>query len=168
MVLDTQCGAGSALMAASRYLKNLRLMGYEKDEEMWAAAVIMSQLSGLEMELHLEDGARADLYESCDLVISNPVYGTDTIKDEELIDQLPGELKTVRGRYHMELTAACRRKFRWKSNADRSQQLFICKPHRKYEGTQMASSVLFPGSNHFTAGGYFHVQRCPLRCHGIQ
>ena len=35
-------------------------MGYEKDEEMWAAAVIMSQLSGLEMELHLEDGARAD------------------------------------------------------------------------------------------------------------
>ena len=78
-------------------------MGYEKDEEMWAAAVIMSQLSGLEMELHLEDGARADLYESCDLVISNPVYGTDTIKDEELIDQLPGELKTVRGRYHMEL-----------------------------------------------------------------
>ena len=90
-------------MAASRYLKNLRLMGYEKDEEMWAAAVIMSQLSGLEMELHLEDGARADLYESCDLVISNPVYGTDTIKDEELIDQLPGELKTVRGRYHMEL-----------------------------------------------------------------
>ena len=67
-------------------------MGYEKDEEMWAAAVIMSQLSGLEMELHLEDGARADLYESCDLVISNPVYGTDTIKDEELIDQLPGEL----------------------------------------------------------------------------
>ena len=53
----------------------------------------MSQLSGLEMELHLEDGARADLYESCDLVISNPVYGTDTIKDEELIDQLPGELK---------------------------------------------------------------------------
>ena len=103
MVLDTQCGAGSALMAASRYLKNLRLMGYEKDEEMWAAAVIMSQLSGLEMELHLEDGARADLYESCDLVISNPVYGTDTIKDEELIDQLPGELKTVRGRYHMEL-----------------------------------------------------------------
>ena len=63
----------------------------------------MSQLSGLEMELHLEDGARADLYESCDLVISNPVYGTDTIKDEELIDQLPGELKTVRGRYHMEL-----------------------------------------------------------------
>lgn len=103
MVLDTQCGAGSALMAASRYLKNLRLMGYEKDEEMWAAAVIMSQLSGLEMELHLEDGARADLYESCDLVISNPVYGTDTIKDEELIDQLPGKLKTVRGRYHMEL-----------------------------------------------------------------
>ena len=103
VVLDTQCGAGSALMAASRYLKNLRLMGYEKDEEMWAAAVIMSQLSGLEMELHLEDGARADLYESCDLVISNPVYGTDTIKDEELIDQLPGELKTVRGRYHMEL-----------------------------------------------------------------
>lgn len=103
MVLDTQCGAGSALMAASRYLKNLRLMGYEKDEEMWAAAVIMSQLSGLEMELHLEDGARADLYESCDLVISNPIYGTDTIKDEELIDQLPGELKTVRGRYHMEL-----------------------------------------------------------------
>ena len=103
MVLDTQCGAGSALMAASRYLKNPRLMGYEKDEEMWAAAVIMSQLSGLEMELHLEDGARADLYESCDLVISNPVYGTDTIKDEELIDQLPGELKTVRGRYHMEL-----------------------------------------------------------------
>ena len=99
VVLDTQCGAGSALMAASRYLKNLRLMGYEKDEEMWAAAVIMSQLSGLEMELHLEDGARADLY----LVISNPVYGTDTIKDEELIDQLPGELKTVRGRYHMEL-----------------------------------------------------------------
>jgi len=90
-------------MAASRYLKNPRLMGYEKDEEMWAAAVIMSQLSGLEMELHLEDGARADLYESCDLVISNPVYGTDTIKDEELIDQLPGELKTVRGRYHMEL-----------------------------------------------------------------
>ena len=103
VVLDTQCGAGSALMAASRYLKNPRLMGYEKDEEMWAAAVIMSQLSGLEMELHLEDGARADLYESCDLVISNPVYGTDTIKDEELIDQLPGELKTVRGRYHMEL-----------------------------------------------------------------
>lgn len=103
VVLDTQCGAGSVLMAASRYLKNLRLMGYEKDEEMWAAAVIMSQLSGLEMELHLEDGARADLYESCDLVISNPVYGTDTIKDEELIDQLPGELKTVRGRYHMEL-----------------------------------------------------------------
>lgn len=103
MVLDTQCGAGSALMAASRYLKNPRLMGYEKDEEMWAAAVIMSQLSGLEMELHLEDGARADLYESCDLVISNPIYGTDTIKDEELIDQLPGELKTVRGRYHMEL-----------------------------------------------------------------
>ena len=103
MVLDTQCGAGSVLMAASRYLKNPRLMGYEKDEEMWAAAVIMSQLSGLEMELHLEDGARADLYESCDLVISNPVYGTDTIKDEELIDQLPGELKTVRGRYHMEL-----------------------------------------------------------------
>ena len=43
-------------MAASRYLKNPRLMGYEKDEEMWAAAVIMSQLSGLEMELHLEDG----------------------------------------------------------------------------------------------------------------
>ena len=36
-------------------------------------------------------------------MISNPVYGTDTIKDEELIDQLPGELKTVRGRYHMEL-----------------------------------------------------------------
>ena len=103
VVLDTQCGAGSVLMAASRYLKNPRLMGYEKDEEMWAAAVIMSQLSGLEMELHLEDGARADLYESCDLVISNPVYGTDTIKDEELIDQLPGELKTVRGRYHMEL-----------------------------------------------------------------
>ena len=103
MVLDTQCGAGSALMAASRYLKNPRLMGYEKDEEMWAAAVIMSQLFGLEMELHLEDGARADLYESCDLVISNPIYGTDTIKDEELIDQLPGELKTVRGRYHMEL-----------------------------------------------------------------
>ena len=102
VVLDTQCGAGSVLMAASRYLKNPRLMGYEK-EEMWAAAVIMSQLSGLEMELHLEDGARADLYESCDLVISNPVYGTDTIKDEELIDQLPGELKTVRGRYHMEL-----------------------------------------------------------------
>lgn len=103
VVLDTQCGAGSVLMAVSRYLKNPRLMGYEKDEEMWAAAVIMSQLSGLEMELHLEDGARADLYESCDLVISNPVYGTDTIKDEELIDQLPGELKTVRGRYHMEL-----------------------------------------------------------------
>ena len=103
VVLDTQCGAGSVLMAASRYLKNARLMGYEKDEEMWAAAVIMSQLSGLEMELHLEDGARADLYESCDLVISNPIYGTDTIKDEELIDQLPGELKTVRGRYHMEL-----------------------------------------------------------------
>lgn len=103
MVLDTQCGAGSALMAASRYLKNPRLMGYEKDEEMWAAAVIMSQLFGLEMELHLEDGARADLYESCDLVISNPIYGTDAIKDEELIDQLPGELKTVRGRYHMEL-----------------------------------------------------------------
>ena len=136
---------------------------------MWAAAVIMSQLSGLEMELHLEDGARADLYESCDLVISNPVYGTDTIKDEELIDQLPGRIENSQGTLsHGADPQHAGVKFRWKSNADRSQQLFICKPHRKYEGTQMASSVLFPGSNHFTAGGYFHVQRCPLRCHGIQ
>lgn len=156
-------------MAASRYLKNPRLMGYEKDEEMWAAAVIMSQLSGLEMELHLEDGARADLYESCDLVISNPVYGTDTIKDEELIDQLPGRIENSQGTLsHGADPQHAGVKFRWKSNADRSQQLFICKPHRKYEGTQMASSVLFPGSNHFTAGGYFHVQRCPLQCHGVQ
>ena len=102
-VLDTQCGAGSTLMTACKYLKNPKLMGYELDEELWAAGIIISRLSELKMELHLQEEIPASLYETCDLVISNPVYGTDTIKDEELIDQLPGELKTVRGRYHMEL-----------------------------------------------------------------
>ena len=102
-VLDTQCGAGSTLMTACKYLKNPKLMGYELDEELWAAGIIISRLSELKMELHLQEEIPASLYETCDLVISNPVYGTDNIKDEELIDQLPGELKTVRGRYHMEL-----------------------------------------------------------------
>ena len=103
VVLDTQCGAGSLLMAVSRYLKDPKLIGCEKDEELWAAGFIMSQLLGIKMELHLEDETPADVYESCDLVISNPVYGTDTIKDEALAEALPAELRTVRGRYHMEL-----------------------------------------------------------------
>ncbi len=103
VVLDTQCGAGSTLMAASGYLKDPRLIGYEKDEEMWAAGLIMSKLLGLKMELHLEDEAPAGLYQSCDLVISNPVYGTDSISDEALTEDLPAELRTVRGRYHLEL-----------------------------------------------------------------
>ena len=55
------------------------------------------------MELHLQEEVPACLYESCDLVISNPVYGTDTIKDESLAEELPSELRTVRGRYHLEL-----------------------------------------------------------------
>ncbi len=103
VILDTQCGAGSTLMAASGYLKDPKLIGYEKDEEMWAAGLIMSELLGLKMELHLEDETPSGLYESCDLVISNPVYGTDTISDESLTEDLPAELRTVRGRYHLEL-----------------------------------------------------------------
>ena len=103
VVLDTQCGAGSTLMAVYGYLKDPKLIGYEKDEEMWAAGFIMSELLGLKMELHLENETPAGLYESCDLVISNPVYGTDTIKDESLTEDLPAELRTVRGRYHLEL-----------------------------------------------------------------
>ena len=103
VVLDTQCGAGSTLMAVYGYLKDPKLIGYEKDEEMWAAGFIMSELLGLKMELHLANEAPAGLYESCDLVISNPVYGTDTIKDESLTEDLPAELRTVRGRYHLEL-----------------------------------------------------------------
>ena len=102
-VLDTQCGAGSTLMTACKYLKNPKLMGYELDEELWAAGIIISRLSELKMELHLQEEVPACLYESCDLVISNPVYGTDTIKDDSLAEELPSELRTVRGRYHLEL-----------------------------------------------------------------
>ncbi len=102
-VLDTQCGAGSTLMAAYEYLKDPKLVGYEQDEEMWAAGIIMSRLLGLKMELHLGEEIPASLYESCDLVLSNPVYGTDTIKDESLAEELPAELRTVRGRYHLNL-----------------------------------------------------------------
>ena len=102
-VLDTQCGAGSTLMTACKYLKNPKLMGYELDEELWAAGIIISRLSDLKMELHLQEEIPACLYETCDLVISNPVYGTDTIKDDSLAEELPSELRTVRGRYHMEL-----------------------------------------------------------------
>ena len=103
MVLDTQCGAGSTLMAANEYLNDPKLIGYEQDKEMWAAGIIMSRLLNLKMELHLQDEIPAGLYESCDLVISNPVYGTDTVKDESLAEGLPAELRTVRGRYHLEL-----------------------------------------------------------------
>ena len=46
-VLDTQCGAGSTLMTACKYLKNPKLMGYELDEELWAAGIIISRLSEL-------------------------------------------------------------------------------------------------------------------------
>ena len=102
-VLDTQCGAGSTLMTACKYLKNPKLMGYELDEELWAAGIIISRLSDLKMELHLQEEIPASLYETCDLVISNPVYGTDTIKDDSLAEELPSELRTVRGRYHLEL-----------------------------------------------------------------
>lgn len=102
-VLDTQCGAGSTLMTACKYLKNPKLMGYELDEELWAAGIIISRLSDLKMELHLQEEIPACLYETCNLVISNPVYGTDTIKDDSLAEELPSELRTVRGRYHMEL-----------------------------------------------------------------
>ena len=102
-VLDTQCGAGSTLMTACKYLKDPKLMGYELDEELWAAGIIISRLSDLKMELHLQEEIPACLYETCDLVISNPVYGTDTIKDDSLAEELPSELRTVRGRYHMEL-----------------------------------------------------------------
>ena len=55
------------------------------------------------MELHLQEEIPACLYETCDRAISNPVYGTDTIKDDSLAEELPSELRTVRGRYHMEL-----------------------------------------------------------------
>lgn len=102
-VLDTQCGAGSTLMTACKYLKDPKLMGYEQDEELWAASIIISRLSELKIELHLQEEIPACLYESCDLVISNPVYGTDAIKDESLAAELPSELRTVRGRYHLEL-----------------------------------------------------------------
>lgn len=102
-VLDTQCGAGSTLMTACKYLKNPKLMGYELDEELWAAGIIISRLSEFKMELHLQEEIPASLYETCDLVISNPVYGMDTIKDESLAEELPSELRTVRGRYHLEL-----------------------------------------------------------------
>ena len=54
-VLDTQCGAGSTLMTACKYLKNPKLMGYELDEELWAAGIIISRLSELKMELHLQE-----------------------------------------------------------------------------------------------------------------
>lgn len=102
-VLDTQCGAGSTLMTACKYLKDPKLMGYEQDEELWAAGIIISRLSELKIEFHLQEEIPACLYESCDLVISNPVYGTDAIKDESLAAELPSELRTVRGRYHLEL-----------------------------------------------------------------
>lgn len=83
-------------MTACKYLKNPKLMGYELDEELWAAGIIISRLSDLKMELHLQEEIPASLYETCDLVISNPVYGTDTIKDDSLAEELPSELRTVR------------------------------------------------------------------------
>ena len=60
-VLDTQCGAGSTLMTACKYLKNPKLMGYELDEELWAAGIIISRLSDLKMELHLQEEIPASL-----------------------------------------------------------------------------------------------------------
>ena len=47
VVLDTQCGAGSLLDGCFQIFKGSKaVIGCEKDEELWVAGFIMSQLLG--------------------------------------------------------------------------------------------------------------------------
>lgn len=100
-IFDPQYGSGNMLLTVGNYLKNVHLCGFEQDEWFRMSARILSVLANQVIETW--DGKFLESREigSFDIVITNPLFSSESVREEDRAWFVPGELGRVRGRHNL-------------------------------------------------------------------
>ena len=100
-IFDPQYGSGNMLLMVGNYLKNAHLCGFEQDARFRMSARILSVLANQVIETW--DGKFLENREigSFDIVITNPLFSSESVREEDRAWFVPGELGRVRGRHNL-------------------------------------------------------------------
>lgn len=100
-IFDPQYGSGNMLLMVGNYLKNAHLCGFEQDARFRMSARILSVLANQVIETW--DGKFLENREigSFDIVITNPLFSSESVWEEDRAWFVPGELGRVRGRHNL-------------------------------------------------------------------